>query len=91
MPRGFLYLVAIMDWFTRKVLALQVSNTLAADFYVETLNEAIQRFGAPAETFRSGRDFAALGWSRAAPACDSWENAARPGRKDGDNRISVGL
>ncbi|MBD9529980.1 IS3 family transposase [Paracoccus litorisediminis] len=47
MRRGFLYLVAIMDWFTRKVLAWRISNTLEADFCVEALNEAIHRFGAP--------------------------------------------
>jgi putative transposase len=47
MRRGFLYLVAIMDWFTRKVLAWRISNTLEADFCVEALNEAIHRFGRP--------------------------------------------
>lgn len=47
MRRGFLYLVAIMDWFTRKVLAWRISNTLEADFCVEALNEAIHKFGAP--------------------------------------------
>ena len=40
MRRGFLYLVAIMDWHTRKVLAWRISNTLEADFCVEALNEA---------------------------------------------------
>ena len=45
MRRGFLYLVAIMDWHTRKVLACRISNTLEADFCVEALNEAIARFG----------------------------------------------
>lgn len=64
MPRGFLYLVAIMDWFTRKVLALQVSNTLAADFYVETLNEAIQRFGAPdIMNNNQGSQFTLFAWT----------------------------
>ncbi len=43
MRRGFRYLVAIMDWFTRKVLAWRISNTLEADFCVEVLNEAIHR------------------------------------------------
>lgn len=47
MRRGFLYLVAIMDWHTRKVLAWRISNTLEADFCVEALNEAIARFGPP--------------------------------------------
>ena len=47
MRRGFLYLVVIMDWHTRKVLAWRISNTLEADFCVEALNEAIHRFGPP--------------------------------------------
>jgi len=45
MRRGFLYLLAIMDWHPRKVLAWRISNTLEADFCVATLNEAIYRFG----------------------------------------------
>lgn len=47
MRRGFLYLVAIMDWHTRKVLAWRISNTLEAEFCVEALNEAIHKFGPP--------------------------------------------
>ena len=47
MRRGFLYLLAIMDWFTRKVLAWRISNTLEADFCVEALNEAFHKFGPP--------------------------------------------
>jgi len=47
MRRGFLYLVAIMDWHTRKVLAWRISNTLEAEFCVEALNEAVRRFGPP--------------------------------------------
>jgi putative transposase len=47
MCRGFLYLVAVMDWHTRKVLAWRISNTLEADFCVEALNEAIYKFGPP--------------------------------------------
>ncbi|WP_211267730.1 IS3 family transposase [Tritonibacter mobilis] len=44
---GFLYLVAIMDWATRKMLSWRLSNTMHADFCVEALNEAIARFGPP--------------------------------------------
>jgi len=40
MRRGFLYLVAIMDWFSRKVLAWRLSNTMDADFCVAALEEA---------------------------------------------------
>jgi putative transposase len=47
MRRGFLYLVAIMDCHTRKVLAWRVSNTLEAGFCVDALNEAIHKFRPP--------------------------------------------
>ena len=42
--RGFLYLVAIMDWATRKVLSWRLSNTLDASFCVEALEEAIAKY-----------------------------------------------
>jgi putative transposase len=47
MRRGFLYLVAIMDWATRKVLAWRLSNTMDAGFCVAALEEALARFGKP--------------------------------------------
>jgi putative transposase len=47
MRRGFLYLVAVMDWATRKVLAWRVSNTLDVEFCLEALEEALGRFGRP--------------------------------------------
>ena len=64
MRRGFLYLVAIMDWFTRKVLAWRISNTLEADFCVEALNEAIHKFGPP-EIMNSdqGSQFTSFAWT----------------------------
>ena len=45
--RGFLYLVAIMDWATRHVLAWRLSNTMDTRFCVEALNEALARSGKP--------------------------------------------
>ena len=45
--RGFLYLVAIMDWATRHVLAWRLSNTMDARFCVEALNEALATSGKP--------------------------------------------
>ncbi len=45
--RGFLYLVAVMDWASRHVLAWRLSNTLDAGFCVEALNEALARHGTP--------------------------------------------
>ena len=47
MAKGFLYLVVIMDWVSRAVLAWRLSNTLAADFCVEALEEALARYGRP--------------------------------------------
>ncbi|MCH9015906.1 MAG: IS3 family transposase [Gemmatimonadetes bacterium] len=47
MKRGFVYLVAVLDWATRKVLAWQLSNTLTADFCVEALETAFDRYGVP--------------------------------------------
>ena len=47
MARGFVYLVAIVDWFSRRVLAWRVSITLEADFCIEALEEALARFGKP--------------------------------------------
>ena len=48
MRRGFLYLVAVMDWSTRKVLSWRVSNTMDVDFCIEALEEAMDLFGRPA-------------------------------------------
>jgi putative transposase len=47
MAKGFIYLVAIMDWHSRAVLAWRISNTLHADFCVDALEEALRRFGKP--------------------------------------------
>lgn len=48
MRKGFLYLVAIMDWYSRKVLSWRLSNTLDADFCVAALKEALCKYGKPA-------------------------------------------
>jgi putative transposase len=47
MRRGFVYLCAVMDWASRRILAFRLSNTLTADFCVEALEEAIARNGKP--------------------------------------------
>jgi putative transposase len=47
MARGFIYLAAVVDWFTRRVLAWRVSITLEADFCIEAVEEALTRHGAP--------------------------------------------
>ncbi len=47
MARGFVYVVAMMDWYSRKVLSWRVSNSMDADPCVEALEEAISRYGVP--------------------------------------------
>jgi putative transposase len=47
MARGFAYLVAIIDWYSRRVLTWRVSNTLDSTFCVEALQEALTRYGRP--------------------------------------------
>jgi putative transposase len=47
MARGFMYLVAVMDWHSRKILSWRVSNTMEPAFCIEALEEAINRYGAP--------------------------------------------
>jgi len=48
MRRGFVYLVAVMDWVSRRVLAWRLSNTLTTDFCLEAVREALARWGRPA-------------------------------------------
>ena len=64
MAKGFVYLVAIVDWFSRKVLAHRVSITMEADFCVEALEEALVRYGKP-EIFNTdqGSQFTSLAFT----------------------------
>ena len=64
MRRGFLYLVVIMDWHTRKVLAWRISNTLETDFCLDALTEAITRYGPP-EIMNTdqGSQFTSFAWT----------------------------
>ena len=59
--KGFLYLVAVMDWATRRVLAWRLSNTLDARFCTDALTEALERYGRP-EIFNTdqGSQFTSL-------------------------------
>ena len=66
MARGFMYLVAIMDWASRRVLAWRTSNTLTTDFCVEALHEAMAKYGTP-EIFNTdqGSQFTSLEFTQA--------------------------
>jgi putative transposase len=47
MRRGFMYLVAVMDWYSRKILSFRLSNTLDSEFCIEALKQALRRYGKP--------------------------------------------
>ena len=47
MANGFLYLFAVLDWATRRVLAWRLSNTMTTDFCIEAVEEAIEYYGVP--------------------------------------------
>ncbi len=71
MRRGFLYLVAIMDWFSRKVISWRLSNSMEADFCVEALKEAIVKYGKPAIMNRDqGSQFTGFKWINALKNAD---------------------
>jgi len=59
MRRGFAYLFAVMDWYSRRVPAFRLSNTLTADFCVEVVKEAFDRYGKP-EIFNTDQGAANL-------------------------------
>ena len=64
LERGFLYLVAIMDWYSRRVLAWRISNSMDASFCVEALEEAMDRYGKP-DIFNTdqGSQFTGFEWT----------------------------
>ena len=75
MRRGFLYLVAIMDWHSRKVLSWRLSNSMEASFCIEALKEALTKYGPP-EIMNSdqGSQFTSSDWIQDADRCRSEES-----------------
>jgi putative transposase len=65
MRRGFLYLVAIMDWHSRRVLSWRLSNTMDVAFCTEALQEALAQHGTP-EIFNTDSKYALACCSRKA-------------------------
>src|SRR5207248_11450191 len=78
--QGFLYLVAIIDWASRAVLAWRLSNTMDVSFCVSALEQALQRFGKP-EIFNTdqGSQFTSQAFTgmlaQAGPNLDGWARA----------------
>jgi putative transposase len=87
MAKGFAYLVAIVDLYSRKVLAWRVSNALTSEFCVEALEEALARYGAP-EIFNTdqGSQFTRRGFHH--PAAGQ-ERARKYGRQGALGRQRV--
>jgi putative transposase len=87
MHRGFLYLVAIMDWYSRKVLSWRLSNSMEAEFCVEVLKEAVAKYGKP-EIMNSdqGSQFTGFEWTQALKDADVKISMDGKGRW-GDNRM----
>jgi putative transposase len=54
LPHGFVYLLAIIDWYSRKIFSWRLSNTMDAGFCVDCLEDAIRAYGTP-EIFNSGQ------------------------------------
>ena len=65
MSRGSMYLVAVMDWHSRKILSWRVSNTLDSDFCTQALQEALERYGTP-EIFNTdqGAQFTSIAFTQ---------------------------
>lgn len=63
MRRGFLYLVAIMDWATRKVPAWRLSNTMDAGFCVAAREKALARYGRPEIFTDQGSQFTSFAFT----------------------------
>ncbi len=65
MARGFVYLAAVADWFSRRVLAWRLSISMAVDFCIEAVEEALARYGRP-EIFNTdqGSQFTSLDFTR---------------------------
>ena len=65
LAKGFLYLVAIMDWWSRRVLAWRLSNTMEVQFCLDALDEALEHHGTP-EIFNTdqGSQFTSWAWTQ---------------------------
>ncbi len=69
--RGFFYLVAVMDWHSRKVLSWRLSNTMDTRFCIEALEEALEKYGKP-EIFNTdqGSQFTSDEWIKVLKEAD---------------------
>jgi putative transposase len=71
MAKGFLYLVVIIDWVSRAVLAWRVSNTLGTEFCVDALEEALSQHGRPEIFNTDQRCYGASGEDKASSSLET--------------------
>ena len=81
MAKGFVYLSAVVDWASRRVLAWRLSNTMTADAPIETLQEAIVKYGAPEmEIMNTGQGSQFTSFERGVDVTgDHWPNDSTRG------------
>jgi transposase-like protein len=94
MAKGFVYLVAILDLYSRKVVGWRTNNTLTSDFCVEALQEALRRFGRPEVFNTDSKNARASCRTRTAPPFtvsgrSRSGTARRPGQPDSKHRSTV--
>ena len=81
MARGFVYLAAVVDWFSRRVLAWRVSITMEVDFCLEAVEEALAKHGKPSDfQHRSGQPVHQRRLHRAAAGEQDRDQHGRPRR-----------
>jgi putative transposase len=75
MARGWVYLAAVLDWHSRRVLSHRLSITMEADFCVEALDEAVARYGAPQiVNTDQGSQFSSADFVAAVKACGAQQS-----------------
>jgi len=80
---GFLYLVAIMDWASRRVLARRLSNTMDTEFCLEALTDALERFGGAEMIFNTDSQFTSIAFTSALQDAGSGGGGAGAGSENG--------
>ena len=85
MARGFLYLVAVMDWHSRYVLAWRLSNTLEADFCVDALTEALEQGNPEVFNTDQGSQFTSQEFTQNAAATWGEDQHGREGKVSGQH------
>ena len=92
LARGFVYLVAVIDWYSRKVLSWRLSNTLDSGFCVDCLEQALQAYGTP-EIFNTDQGCQFMGVARypLGHQCSIYRRAPCARHRDQHGRARTGI